>query len=227
MSLSIGLDDPRNPWFSWSYIEDNAATLGSALLEHLELTVVSVVVAAVISIPLGILSARSRLAATVILSGSGVLYTIPSLAVFALLAPFLGQSLITVEVGLVMYAMLIIVRATLTGLRQVPPDVIDAAGGMGYSRVHLLTRVELPLAVPSIMTGLRIATVSTVAMVTIGAVVGHGGLGGLILTGFRNNLYKPQILTATILCIALALAFEVLLSLVTRLMTPWTRGRTS
>ncbi|MGH8876274.1 MAG: ABC transporter permease [Stackebrandtia sp.] len=227
MSVASGWDDPRNPWFSWSYVEDNADQLGSAVLEHLELTLVSVVVAAVISIPLGVVAARSRFAAALILSGSGVLYTIPSLAVFALLAPFLGQSLVTVEVGLVMYAMLIIVRATLTGLRQVPPDVIDAAGGMGYNRIHLLTRVELPMAVPSIMTGLRIATVSTVALVTIGAVVGHGGLGGLILTGFRNNLYKPQIVTATILCIALALAFEVLLTLLTRALTPWMKGRTA
>jgi osmoprotectant transport system permease protein len=145
--------------------------------------------------------------------------------VFALLAPFLKLSLTTVVVGLVMYALLIIVRATLTGLRQVPPEVIDAAGGMGYGRFQLLARVELPLALPSIMTGLRIATVSTVALVTVGAVVGHGGLGGLILLGFRNNTYKPQIVTGTILCVLLALAFELVLSLATRAMTPWARRR--
>ncbi|CAM3224693.1 ABC transporter permease [Stackebrandtia soli] len=223
MSVSIGLNDPRNPWFSWSYVESNASVLLDALAEHVRLTVISVLIAAVIAIPLGILAARSRSASTAILSVSGVLYTLPSLAVFALLVPFMGLSEAPVVIGLVMYALLILVRATLTGLRQVPIEVIDAAGGMGYDRRQLLSRVRLPLALPSVMTGLRIATVSTVALVTVGAVVGHGGLGGLILTGFRNNLYKPQIVTATIMCVLLALVFEVLLALATRAMTPWTR----
>ncbi|HIV57686.1 MAG TPA: ABC transporter permease [Candidatus Stackebrandtia faecavium] len=214
-----------NPWFSWDYVQSNASTLWSATVEHAQLTVIAVVIATAVSIPLGVLAARSRYLSAAILSVSGVLYTIPSLAVFALVAPFLGLSMTTVIIGLVMYALLIMVRATLTGLRQVPSDVIDAAGGMGYGRMQLLARVELPLALPSIMTGLRIATVSTVALVTVGAVVGHGGLGGLILTGFRNNLYKPQIVTATILCIVLALLCEVLLSGLTRALTPWMRRR--
>lgn len=219
-------DDALNPWFSWSYLSDNSDALLRALGEHVELTLYAVVIAAVVSVPLGVLAARSRLLSAAILSVSGVMYTIPSLAVFALVAPFLGLSKPTVVVGLVMYALLIMVRATLTGLRQVPSEVIDAAGGMGYGRMQLLARVELPLALPSIMTGLRIATVSTVALVTVGAVVGHGGLGGLILTGFRNNLYKPQILTATILCVLLALVCELLLSVLSKALTPWTRRRT-
>jgi osmoprotectant transport system permease protein len=218
-------DDPRNPWFSWSYLQANSDTLLDALGKHVQLTVVSVVIATAISIPLGVLAARSRVLSAAILSVSGVMYTVPSLAVFALVAPFLGLSQATVVVGLVMYALLIMVRATLTGLRQVPSEVIDAAGGMGYGQMQLLARVELPLALPSIMTGLRIATVSTVALVTVGAVVGHGGLGGLILTGFRNNLYKPQILTATVLCVLLALVCELVLSTVSRFLTPWTRRR--
>lgn len=222
--VAIRFDD-KNPWFSWSYIESNAQTLLDALVEHLYLTAVSIVIAAAIAIPLGVLAARSKAAATSILSISGVMYTIPSLAVFALLTPYLGLSSDTVVFGLVMYALLILVRATLTGLRQVPSEVIDAAGGMGYGKGQLLARVELPLALPSIMTGLRIATVSTVALVTVGAVVGHGGLGQLILSGFRNNLYKPQIVTATIMCVLLALLCEVVLSLVTRALTPWARRR--
>ena len=217
--------DDANPWFSWSYIESNSQTLLDALVEHIYLTAVSIVIAAVIAIPLGVIAARSRAAATSILSISGVMYTIPSLAVFALLTPYLGLSSDTVVFGLVMYALLILVRATLTGLRQVPAEVIDAAGGMGYGKGRLLTRVELPLALPSIMTGMRIATVSTVALVTVGAVVGHGGLGQLILSGFRNNLYKPQIVTATIMCVLLALLCEAVLSLITRALTPWARRR--
>lgn len=225
VAVSSG-DDPLNPWFSWSYLTRNWDTISAALGEHALLTLISVVIAAIIAVPLGVLAARSRLLSATILSVSGVMYTIPSLAVFALVAPFMGLSQSTVVVGLVMYALLIMVRATLTGLRQVPSEVIDAAGGMGYGRAQLLARVELPLALPSIMTGLRIATVSTVALVTVGAVVGHGGLGGLILIGFRNNFYKPQILTATILCVLLALVCELALSLLSRTLTPWTRRRT-
>ncbi|GAA4914931.1 ABC transporter permease [Stackebrandtia albiflava] len=225
MSVASPFDDSANPWFSWSYVESNYESLLDALWEHVQLTAVSVVIAAAIAIPLGIVAARSRLAATTILSASGVMYTIPSLAVFALLTPYLGLSSETVVFGLVMYALLILVRATLTGLRQVPVEVIDAAGGMGYSRRQLLARVELPLALPSIMTGLRIATVSTVALVTVGSVVGHGGLGQLIVSGFRNNLYKPQIMTATVMCVLLALLCEAALALAARMLTPWTRRR--
>ena len=214
---------PDDPWFSWSYIQNNADSLGAAFTEHVQLTALAVLFAAVLAIPLGVLAYRSRWLSAPILALSGVLYTVPSLALFALLAPFLGLTATTVLVGLVMYALLIIVRGTLTGLRQVPEEVRDAAEGMGYGGFAMLTRIELPLALPSILTGLRIAAVSTVALVTVGAVLGKGGLGGLILSGFRNNLYKPQIVTATVLCVALALACDLLLAWLGRLVTPWTR----
>ena len=220
------LADPGNPWFSWTYVHTNATELWSALGQHAELTAVSVLIAAVVAIPLGVLAHRVSWLTAPILALSSVLYTIPSLGLFAILAPFLGLSASTVVIGLVLYALLVIVRNTLTGLQQVPDDVRDAARGMGYGRFAMLARIDLPLALPSIMTGLRIATVSTVALVTVGYIVGgYGGFGTLILEGFRNNFYKAQIMTATIGCVLLALLADLLLILVTRAITPWLRRR--
>jgi osmoprotectant transport system permease protein len=164
--------------------------------------------------------------ATPILTSAGVLYTIPSLALLAFLAPFLGTGRTPVIVALVLYALIIIIRNSLTGLQQVPGDVREAATAMGYGRGARLWRIELPLALPGILTGLRLATVSTVALVTVGAAVGsQGGLGGLILSGFRNNFYKAQIATAALICIALALVLDLLIVGVSRLLTPWTARR--
>ncbi|GAA1407393.1 ABC transporter permease [Catellatospora coxensis] len=219
-------DDPRNPWFSWSYVSQNADTLLAALREHLYLTIVAVVLATVIAIPLAILAYRVGSLAGPILGFTGVLYTIPSLALFAFLAPFTGiVAPTTVLIGLTMYALLTIVRNTLTALRQVPADVLDSARGMGYGKRAMLWRIELPLALPGIMTGLRIATVSTVALVTVGEMAGWGGLGELIIGGFNSNFYRPQIMTATLLCVALALVLDLVLLAVGRVIMPWTRRR--
>jgi len=166
-----------------------------------------------------------NLADAVLAAAPAVLYTVPSLALFALLAPFTGIGRTTVLIGLVAYALLIIVRNTLTGLQQVPYDVKDAAAGMGYSRRDMLTRIEIPLAIPAILTGLRIATVSTVALVTVGVAVGYGGLGQLILEGFQANEYRAEIATATILVVGLALVLDLLLAGVGRMATPWAKGR--
>lgn len=222
---ALRLDEPPNPWFSWDYVRDNSSILADALVEHLLLTGVSVAIAVAIGIPLGILAYRVGWLAGPIVGGTGVLYTVPSLALFALLAPFTGITRTTVLIGLVAYALLIVVRNTLTGLQQVPRDVVEAATGMGYSRGQLLTRIELPLAIPGILTGLRIATVSTVALVTVGVAVGYGGLGQLILEGFRANEYRAQIATATVLVVALALVLDLMLAGLGRLATPWSRRR--
>ncbi len=128
-------------------------------------------------------------------------------------------------IGLVLYALLLIVRNAAAGLTQVPPEVRDAARGMGYGRWQQLVRIDLPLALPGILTGLRLATVSTVALVTVGAQVGHGGLGQLILAGFQNNFYKAEIATDTLLCVLLALVLDLLLLFVGWLITPWARRR--
>jgi osmoprotectant transport system permease protein len=196
-------DDPRNPWFSWQYVRKNLDSLTSALEQHVALTLAAVAVAALVAIPLAVLAYRRRLVAGPVLAVSGILYTIPSLALFTLLTPTLGLKFRTVLIGLVLYAIVIIVRNSLTGLRQVPADVKEAAQGMGYGPAALLWRIELPLALPSILTGLRLATVSTVALVTVGRVVGFGGFGNIILNGFDANFYKPPIMTGTLACIGL------------------------
>jgi osmoprotectant transport system permease protein len=221
---SAGTDsDPRNPWFSWSYIRANHDALLNALREHILLTISAVVLAALVALPLAVLAHRRRRLAGVLLTTSGTLYTIPSLALYAFIAPYTGLNPRTVLIGLVLYALLIILRAGLTGLQQVPADVVEVARGMGYSPAGMLWRVELPLALPSILTGLRIATVSTVALVTVGDIVGVGGFGSLLLAGFRNNFYKPQIMTATLACVALAFVLDGLLIVTGRLAMPWTR----
>ncbi|WP_327006647.1 ABC transporter permease [Dactylosporangium sp. NBC_01737] len=213
-----------NPWFSWSYVRDNSDTIRDALLDHVAITVWSVAIAVAIAVPLAVLAYWVRPLATPILTSASVLYTIPSLALLAFLAPFLGTGRTPVIVALVMYALIVIIRNSLTGLQQVPGDVREAATAMGYGRAARLLRVELPLALPSILTGLRLATVSTVALVTVGAAVGsQGGLGALILSGFRNNFYKAQIATAALICVLLALVLDLLLVALTRALTPWTR----
>jgi osmoprotectant transport system permease protein len=221
----MSLPEQDNPWFSWRYVEQNSDRIADKLTEHVTLTTQAMVAAAVVGIALAVLAYWFRPLTGPILSVTGVLYTIPALAVFALIAPYSGIGTRTVVIPLAVYALLVIVRNALTGLVQVPAEVRDAAKGMGYGRVAQLVRVELPLAVPGILTGLRLATVGTVAMTTIGVVVGHGGLGQLILEGFRNNFYRAEIFTGTLLCVALALVLDLLLVGVGRLATPWARRR--
>jgi len=223
----LAADEPANPWFTWQYVKDNSDDLKHALITHIELTVVSVLIAIVISFPLALLCYRYRRFSGPVLGLTGVLYTIPSIALFAFIAPFpvFGLRKRTVVFGLVLYALLVLVRNMLVGLQNVPEDVRESARGMGYGRNRLLWKVELPVALPTIMAGVRVATVSTVALVTVGVLVGEGGLGQLILRGFNNNFYRAEILIASVLTVALGLAFDLLLALATRLMTPWSRRR--
>jgi osmoprotectant transport system permease protein len=214
-----------NPWFSWAYLRSNSDTVVSRLVEHVEFTAETVVFATAIGVPLAVLAYWFRPLTGPILASAGVLYTIPSLALFAFIAPFLGPGPATVVVGLVLYALLLVVRNTLTGLRQVPGDVKEAASAMGYGRFARLLRVELPLALPGLLTGVRLATVSTVALVTVGVLIGRGGLGQLIIDGFRNNFYKAEITVGAVLCVALALVLDLLWAGASRLLTPWSRRR--
>ena len=217
---------PGNPWFSWQYVHDNADTLRSTLLYHAGLTARAVILALIVALPLAVVAYWIRPLTGPILALSGFLYTIPSLALLSLIAPVVGTTTdTTVLIALVLYALLVLVRNSLAGLTQVPAEVRDAAAGMGYGRFGRLWHIELPLALPGIVTGLRLATVSTVALVTVGALIGKGGLGELIMGGFRNNFYKAEILTGTILCVALALVLDLLLAGVGRLLTPWARRR--
>jgi osmoprotectant transport system permease protein len=199
-------------------------TIRSALQFHVVVTAEAVGLAVLVALPLAVLAYWVRPLAGPILALSGVLYTIPSLALFAFLAPFTGVTgTTTILIGLVLYALLLIIRNALTGLEQVPDDVLDAARGMGYGRFGRLWRVELPLALPGILTGIRLATVSTVALTTVGVIVGQGGLGQLIIGGLQNNFYRAEIMTGTVLCVALGLVLDLLLAGLGWLVSPWSR----
>jgi osmoprotectant transport system permease protein len=225
MSFRLALQEsPGNPWFSWQYVRDNSDTIVAALREHATLTAEAMLIATAVAVPLAVVAYWYRPLTGPILALSGVLYTIPSLALLAFIAPYVGTTnSASVLIALVLYALLLIVRNSLAGLNQVPPEARDAAQGMGYGRWGRLFRIDLPLALPGIITGLRLATVSTVALVTVGALIGYGGLGDLILTGFRNNFYKAEILTGAVLCVGLALVLDLLLATAGRLLTPWRR----
>ena len=216
--------EPANPWFSWQYVQDNSGDIQRYLEQHIVLTLEAVVIAMLIAFPLALLAFRFRWLVTPLLGATGILYTIPSLALFAFIYPFTGLKPTTVLVGLVIYALLVLVRNTLAGLDGVPADVREAARGMGYGRLRMLWKVELPVALPTIMAGVRVATVSTVALVTVGVIVGEGGLGQLIFRGFNSD-YRAEIMTASLLTIALGLTLDLLLALATRLLMPWSRSR--
>ena len=212
-----------NPWFSWRYIQQNADQILQYLQFHFLTTIEAVALAMVVAIPIAVLCYWIRPLAAPILALSGVLYTIPSLALFAFLAPFVGIGVTTILIGLVIYALLLVIQNTLTGLQQVPEDVRDAARGMGYGRFGLLWHVELPLALPGIITGIRLATVSTVALLTVGVIVGQGGLGQLISSGLHTTLSRPAIFTGTVVCVALGLTLDLIIAGIGRLVTPWAR----
>jgi osmoprotectant transport system permease protein len=214
-----------NPWFSWDFIVDNQELLLTALREHVTITVVAVLMAIVVAFPLALIARRYRFLQGPVLGAAGVLYTIPALVVIAVLWPVFGLSPLTVEIALAIYALLILLRNFIAGLDGVPRDAVDAAIGMGFGPARLLWRVQVPLALPTMLAGVRIATVSTIGLVTIGALVGHGGFGSLIIRGFEDNFYRAEILTATLACVALALVAEALLLGVERRATPWASRR--
>lgn len=218
------MDAPPNPWLSWRYVENNWGEISNQLTIHTTLTLEAVAIAFAIAFPLAVLARNVRWLAGPVLGTAGVLYTVPSLAMFALLAPFTGIGRTTVLIGLVTYALLVLVRNILTGLEGVDADIVDAARGLGYGRWRLLFGVELPNALPSIVAGLRIATVTTVALVTVGVVVGYGGLGQLMFRGFQSD-YRAQIATSALLCVVLALALDLAILLAARWLMPWARRR--
>ncbi|WP_406064870.1 ABC transporter permease [Streptomyces sp. NBC_01077] len=214
----------RNEWICGAYLSTRSEILSDAVVQHLQLTGVSVALGLVLALPLAVAARRWRWAAGPVLGVTTLLYTVPALAMFSLLLPVYGLSATLVVAGLVLYSLTLLVRNILAGLRAVPEETRQAARGLGYGPVRLLLAVELPLAVPAAMAGLRIATVSAVSLVTIGAIVGHGGLGNLIYSGM-NTYFKAQVLTASVLCVLIAVAADLLLLGAQRLLTPWTRGQ--
>jgi osmoprotectant transport system permease protein len=218
-----------NPWFGTQYLSDYSDDVVAALREHVVITIASVLLGLLLSIPLALLAQRNRVAEGLILGTAGIIYAIPSISLLLILySSFnLGLSIWPVIIALTLYNVLILVRNVLTGLQGVPEEAKEAATGMGFGPLRRIVRVELPLALPSITAGTRIATVNTVALVTIGFAVGHGGLGGIITTGFKDNLYRQQVLTGVILVVLLAIVFDLILLGIQRLLTPWVRAEAS
>jgi osmoprotectant transport system permease protein len=215
----------ENRFFCTDWVRDNwGPVLQPRLVEHIELTVIAVGIGFVIALAAAIAAHRLRHVERPFAIVSAVIYTIPSLALFQLLVPFTGLTITTVEVALVGYTLLILFRNTLAGLRSAPPEVLEAARGMGLTSTQTLWRVELPLAVPAIIAGLRIAVVSTIALATVAAFVVSKGLGGPILGALRLD-FSTEIIAAGALAVALAIVADVLLVLVQRVVTPWAATR--
>lgn len=208
----------------WDWVRDNGDDILAATRQHVELTVIAVVLGLLISFPLGLAARRWRRTTGPILGLTGALFTIPSLALFALLVPFTGLSRTTAEIGLVSYTLLILVRNIVAGLDGVPAEVREAAHGMGYRPVGQLLRVELPLALPVIVAGIRIATVTTIGLVTVTGVIGQGGLGALIIEGINRDFRSPLVV-GSVGSVALAVLADVTLAGAARLLAPWSRRR--
>ena len=199
-------------------------TLQPALFQHIELAGIAIAIGFVIAFALALAGFRYRLVDPPIGIVSDFLYTIPSLALFQILVPFTGITLLTVEIALVSYTLLILYRNMIEGLRAVPEEIVDAARGSGFTRAQTFTRVELPLALPAILTGLRVATVSTISIATIAPFVIAKGLGQPIYAALSQDIFKTEIFTAGGMVIALALVADGLLVLLQRGLTPWVRA---
>lgn len=212
-------------WLWWPWIGDNADMIRHDLWMHIELTGLAVLAGLVISLPVAVWAQRHPRLLGPVLGGAGVLYTIPALAAFALLIPYTGSGKLTAVIPLTGYTLLILVRNIVTGLDGVPPDAIEAANAMGLTRFQRLRRLELPLAMPAIMAGVRVATVSTIGMLTIAAMVGLGGLGHLIMIGL-NRPIRTAVTVGAVLSIALAVVADVGLAAVQRVLSPWARRGT-
>jgi len=208
----------------WEWVGDHLDLISERLQEHIYLTIVSVVLGIIMSAPLAVAATRwRRLYAPLLVTGA-VLYTIPSLAAFVLLLPWIKDRRTLALVVLTSYTILILVRNMVTGLDGVPADVREAASGMGYSRIRQLVQVELPIALPAIVAGIRIATVTTVGLVTVAALIGQGGLGDLILDGLRRDFPTPLMIGAT-LSVALAVLLDLVLLATQWFLTPWARAK--
>jgi len=213
------------PFIRWDWIIDNLDQIGRRLGEHVYMTLLAISIGFAISFALAMLIRSRPGLYGPIIGFSGILYAIPSVALFALLVPFTGLSVLSAEIALVSYTLVILIRNIVTGLEGVPPDVIEAAVGMGYTPSQRLWRVELPIALPVIVAGLRIATVTTIGLVTITTLIGAGGLGYLIVNTGIRRFFDTSTYTGVVLSVALAIAADLLLLALQRRLTPWARAR--
>jgi len=213
------------PFIRFDWIVSNAEEIGQRLGEHVLMVVASVVIGFVISFGLAMVARRYPQTYGSILGVAGTIYAIPSLALFVLLIPLTGLSVTTGIVALVLYTLLILFRNIVTALEGVPPDVIEAANGMGYGAGQRFWRVELPIAMPIIVAGLRIATVTTIGLVTITTFIGLGGLGYLIINSGTRRFFPTSIYVGVLLCVLLAVLADLALLWLQRRLTPWAQAR--
>jgi osmoprotectant transport system permease protein len=215
-------EDIGPKWVYWPWVSDHYAEIRERLTQHVSLTLWAVGIGILIALPLALLANRYRWLYPPELAVAGILYTIPSLALFVILIPWTGLSRETALIPLVAYTQLILIRNIVTGLDAVPADVKESARGMGYRPLRQLFVVELPLALPAIMAGVRIALVTTIGLVTVTALIGQGGLGQFMIDGFQRDFRTP-ITVGLVLAVALSVVGDVLLLTIQRLATPWLR----
>ena len=211
------------PLIRWDWIAGHLDEIGARLVEHVELTAIAVGVGFAIAFILSLLILRIPRLEGPLTWITGTLYTIPSLALFVLLIPYTGLSVLSAEIGLVSYTLLILIRNIVRGIRDVPADVREAATGMGYGARALFWRVEVPLATAVIIAGVRVATISTIGLVTVTALIGQGGFGFLILIGIQR-FFSTELIVGAVCSVALAIFADGLLVLLQRRLTPWARA---
>jgi len=211
-------------FFRWDWVFRNLGNIWDRIVEHMMLTAIAVGIGLIISLALSLIALRWRKTYAPITWVTGLLYTVPSLALFAMLVPVTGLSTTTAEIGLVSYTLLILIRNIVAGVDGVAPDVKEAALGMGYTRRRLFLEIELPLALPVIVAGIRIATVTVIGLVTVTSLIGQGGLGFFILRGL-NSFFWTQIIVGVVLSVVLAVIIDLALARGERALTPWSRSR--
>ncbi len=217
---------PGEPLILWDWTFSHLPDIARRVEEHLILTGIAIGLGFVIAFVLSLAIRQSPFLYAPVTWVTGVMYSIPSLALFSLLIPFTGLSITTAEIGLVSYTLLILVRNIVGGIRSVPPEVRESAIGMGYSQWQLLWRIELPLGLAVIIAGLRVAVVTTIGLVTVTGVIGQGGLGALIIQGI-NQFFATPLVIGAVLSIVLAIVLDGALVFIQRRVTPWTRATQS
>jgi osmoprotectant transport system permease protein len=208
-----------------TWIGDNLALIWDQLSEHIYLAILPVIFGLVIAIPLGYVATRFSWLANPLIALGGVLYSLPSIALFIVLPVILGTRVldrINIIIALTIYAVSLLIRNVIDGLRSVPPDVRQAAIAVGYGPARRLLTIDLPIAVPVIFAGLRVVTVANISMVSVGAVIGIGGLGELFTLGFQKDFLTP-VVVGVVLSLLLALLADLLIVTLQRVLTPWAR----
>jgi len=215
------------PFIDWGWIIEHLDEIRDRIGEHLVLTGIALGVGMAIALVLALIGLRFPRTLPPITWAAGTLYTIPSLALFAFLVPITGFTILTAEIGLVSYTLLILIRNIIAGIQGIDPAVTEAALGMGYGRRRMFSEIELPLALPVILAGVRIAAVTTVGLVTVTALIGQGGVGFFILRGLSRFDDSTEIVLGTALSVLLAMTLDTVLVGVERVLTPWSRRRSA